>query len=290
MGLRIEAASTCDVTPPGRSVSTISLTTEVESTEMSSSRPMKHDTYVAPASALSSAWLAENTSVMLTGWPSATSSRVAWRPAGENGTLTTTCSCSVRSARPSATISAASRETTSAETGPWMSSQIWRIASPGPASSLARSEGLVVAPARTPHAAISSTSRTEPVSMKSLMPVRLLLVSPNPLERVIGRVEVGGHVGRAGQDRPHAQEVDGRRHVVDPDDRGPVVGGMRDGRERAGEAVRGQPSGDRADEVLARDRRQPGPADPLDGAEHRDALGRRLGEVGTGIDDDLRGV
>ena len=43
---------------------------------------MKHDMYAAPASAVSSAWLGEKTSVMFTGMPSAAST--AWprgRPA-----------------------------------------------------------------------------------------------------------------------------------------------------------------------------------------------------------------
>ena len=123
---------------------------------------------MAPAPAASSAWLAEKTRVMLTGMPSAVSAWVAARPCSQNGTLTVTCSCSSRSARPSATIPSGSAETTSAETGPPTRSQIRRMISPGSPSSLASSEGLVVAPARIPQAAISSTSATLPVSMKSL--------------------------------------------------------------------------------------------------------------------------
>src|SRR5688500_5161137 len=68
---------------------------------------------------------------------------------------------------------AASSETTSAETGPLTSSQMWRRISSGSPSSLASRDGLVVAPESTPHWAISSTSETEPVSMKSLMAPRL---------------------------------------------------------------------------------------------------------------------
>src|SRR5690349_18915373 len=67
----------------------------------------------------------------------------------------------------------ASSETTSAETGPLTSSQMWRRISSGSPSSLASRDGLVVAPESTPHWAISSTSETEPVSMKSLMASRL---------------------------------------------------------------------------------------------------------------------
>ena len=44
-----------------------------------------------------------------------------------------------------------------------------RMISPGSPSSFASSEGLVVAPERMPQAAISSTSATDPVSMKSFM-------------------------------------------------------------------------------------------------------------------------
>src|SRR4051812_23488079 len=106
---------------------------------------------------------------MFTGCPSAESSFVAARPSFENGTLTTMCSCKVRSARPSATMPAASAETTSADVGPSTRSQMRRMMSPGSPSSLARSVGLVVAPERTLQAAISSTSATDPVSMKSSM-------------------------------------------------------------------------------------------------------------------------
>jgi hypothetical protein len=169
LGCRIEAASTWVVTPAGRRQSTISFTTAVESMEMSSRRPMKHETYVAPASAVRSAWVAEKTRVMLTRAPSSASARVAARPSEPNGTFTTTCSCRSRRARPSRTMPAASVDTTSAETGPFTSSQIRRMLSPGSASSLARRLGFVVAPDRTPQAAISSTSATEPVSMKNRM-------------------------------------------------------------------------------------------------------------------------
>ena len=115
---------------------------------------MKHDTYVAPASAVISAWVGLKTSVMLIGMPSLDSLRVASRPASQNGTLTTMCSCSVRSAWPSRIIPSTSRDTTSADVGPSTRSQICLIASPGSVCSLARSEGLVVAPDRMPHGAM----------------------------------------------------------------------------------------------------------------------------------------
>ena len=167
-GCRIDAASTC-ASRSGPSASTISATTSSDVTEMSSRRPMKQDTYVAPASTVSSACAAENTSVSLTGMPSEASSRVAARPSAENGTFTTTRSSSAASARPSATISRALSETTSAEVGPSTSSQMRRMLSPGSPSSLARSDGLVVAPESTPQPAISSTSATDPVSMNSFI-------------------------------------------------------------------------------------------------------------------------
>src|SRR3954451_8047775 len=110
---------------------------------------------------------------MLTGMPSSVSAFVAARPSLLNGTLTVTCSCRSRSALPSSIIPPTSCETTSAETGPRTSSQIRWMISPGSPSSLASSEGLVVAPERMPQEAISSTSATEPVSMKSLISRRL---------------------------------------------------------------------------------------------------------------------
>ena len=61
---------------------------------------------------------------MLTGMPSEVSACVASRPSLQNGTLTTTCSCSSARARPSAIIPAASSETTSAEVGPPTRSQM----------------------------------------------------------------------------------------------------------------------------------------------------------------------
>ena len=130
---------------------------------------MKQEAKVAPACADRSAWLAENTSVMFTRISSAESARVAARPSLEKGTFTTTCSCSAFSARPSSTMPAASSETTSALTGPPTMSQMRRTISPGSPSSFASSEGFVVAPDRMPQAAISSTSATDPVSMKNLM-------------------------------------------------------------------------------------------------------------------------
>src|SRR4051794_20046670 len=194
---------------------------------------------------------------MLTLWPSAVRTRVASSPAAENGTFTTTLSCSVRSARPSAIIDGASRETTSAETSPSMSSQMRTIASPGSPSSFASSEGFVVAPERTPHAAISSTSATDPVSINSLIAVLSSLAasvptwadgSPSTGDVRLGRglaaqllrqKEVVGHVGLAAQRRSHGQEVDSGGDVVDSHDVGPGVSGVADRRERPGQAVAG---------------------------------------------------
>src|SRR5262245_19474363 len=107
---------------------------------------------------------------MFTRMPSSLSARVARRPSLENGTLTITCSCSFESARPSSIMPPASSETTSALTGPRTSSQMRLMMSPGSPSSFASNDGFVVAPERMPHAAISSTSDTDPVSMKNLIP------------------------------------------------------------------------------------------------------------------------
>src|SRR3954468_2745483 len=215
---------------------------------MSSSRPMKHEMYVAPASALSSAWLALKTSVMFTGWPSAESSLVAARPAFENGTLTTMCSCRVRSARPSATMPAASSDTTSADVGPSTRSQIRRMMSPGSPSALASSDGLVVAPERTPHAAISSTSATSPVSMKSLMPWTLAAAA-DPLQRVVVAVDVRDLLGAA-QHVAHGERVGHLGHVVDAQDRRAAARGPQRRGHRGAESLIRRAAGDRTQEVL----------------------------------------
>src|SRR4051794_25560862 len=236
---------------------------------MSSSRPMKQEMYVAPASALSSAWLAVKTRVMLTGWPSADSSLVAARPSLENGTLTTMCSCSVRSARPSATMPAVSAETTSADVGPSTSSQIRLMLSPGSASSLASSEGLVVAPERMPQAAISSTSATDPESMKSLMPSTLPL-SPDPLQRVVVGVH-GWHLGVPPQHVPDGERVGHVGHVVHAQDRRPGVGRPQRGGHRGAQPLVRRATRDGAQEVLARDggeHRVPERQHALEGPQH----------------------
>src|SRR5204863_4712779 len=154
---------------------------------------------------------------MFTLWPSDTRTRVASSPAAENGTLTITLSCSVRSARPSATIDATSRDTTSADTSPSTSSQIRLIASPGSLSSLASSDGFVVAPESTPQAAISSTSATEPVSMKNLMAMTLLLACRDPLQPLVVGIE-RGHRALAPQHPAHRQEVGRGADIVHAED------------------------------------------------------------------------
>src|SRR3954466_5196992 len=184
---------------------------------------------------------------MLTGWPSAESSLVAARPALLNGTLTTMCSCSVRSARPSATMPAASAETTSADVGPSTRSQIRRMMSPGSPSSLARSDGFVVAPESTPQAAISSTSATEPVSMKNLMAMTLLLACRDPLQPLVVGIE-RGHRALAPQHPAHRQEVGRGADIVHAEDRGAAVSGLGERSQRASEPLLRRPAGDRPDE------------------------------------------
>src|SRR4051812_13903269 len=226
---------------------------------------------------------------MFTLWPSDTRMRVASSPAAENGTFTITFSCSVRSARPSVTIDAASRETTSADTSPSTSSQIRLMASPGSLSSLASREGFVVAPDSTPHVAISSTSATEPVSMKSLMEFRLLLRGPDPFQALVFPIELR-HRALPAQHPADCEEVRGIADVVHAKDGGACVGGLAQRRQRAGEALVWRPAADRPDEVLARDRRQHRARECVQRPQfrhHRDRLRGRLGEVGPGIDDQL---
>src|SRR4051812_10407324 len=164
---------------------------------------------------------------MFTGMPSPLSARVARRPAAPNGILTVTCSCRARSARPSAIIWSGSAETTSAETGPLTSSQMRTIASPGSPSSFASRLGLVVAPERTPQAATSSTSATDPVSMKSLMqkPFRVGLGEQTgvcPLHptlllaaQVLGEAQVAGELELPPQGGADLQVVGHGADVVD---------------------------------------------------------------------------
>src|SRR5687767_14621122 len=95
-----------------------------------------------------------------------------------------------------------------------------RMASPGSPSSLASSEGLVVAPESTPHAAISSTSLTEPVSMKSLMGSRLALgPDSDPFEALVVGVEVR-NLRLPAQDRADGEQVGRGADVVHADHRG----------------------------------------------------------------------
>src|SRR4051812_32787002 len=184
--------------------------------------------------------------------PSEASSRVAARPSAENGTFTTTRSSSPASARPSATMSRALSDTTSAEVGPSTSSQMRLIASPGSPSSLASSDGFVVAPESTPQAAISSTSATEPVSMKNLMAMTLLLACRDPLQPLVVGIE-RGHRALAPQHPAHRQEVGRGADIVHADDRGAAVSGLGERSQRAREPLLRRPAGDRPDEVLARD-------------------------------------
>ena len=196
---------------------------------------------------------------MLTGMPSAASALVAARP-GASRTAPSRrrarAACAARGPRrPSRP---ASSETTSADTGPPTSSQMRRMMSPGSPSSLASSDGFVVAPERTPQAAISSTSATDPVSMKSLMCPRTLPggrgSTSAPRRRAI---EAAAAPSSPSQDAPHAQEVGRLGDVVDAQDRRAGVGGPRR-RRRASPASRsrGRAAGDRAEEVLARDGEQ----------------------------------
>src|SRR3954454_22307236 len=179
---------------------------------------------------------------MLTGCPSADSSLVAARPSLQNGTLTTMCSCSVRRARPSATMPRASAETTSAEVGPSTSSQMRRMLSPGSPSALASSDGLVVAPESTPQAASSSTSATSPVSMKSVMQLTLPVL-PDQFERIDAGIDIW-HFGITAQHLADRQGGGDLGHVMDAHDRHAGVGGPQRGSHRRSEAPVRRPAGD----------------------------------------------
>ena len=136
---------------------------------------MKHETYVAPASAVSSAWVgAEDERHVDRDALARQLLRVASRPASQNGTLTTMCSCSVRSAWPSRDHR---RGVARDDLGR-------RRAVDEIADALDRLARIAVllgqqrrvggrAGEDAPRRRCSSTSATEPVSMKSLMTLSL---------------------------------------------------------------------------------------------------------------------
>ena len=99
-------------------------------------------------------------------------------------------------------------------------------------------------------------------------------------------------VGALGESLVHAQVVTGAGHVVHADDAGAAAHGRADRGERAGVAGRRRTLGERAHEVLARDRQQQRPAEYRElgqPAQQLDRLGRRLGEVDAGVEHDLVG-
>ena len=79
-------------------------------------------------------------------------------------------------------------------------------------------------------------------------------------------------------------------HVVHAHDLRAAVGGSAHRGERAGIARGRRPLGERADEVLARDREQQRPAqlgELRQPAQHLDRLGGALGDVDARVEDDL---
>src|SRR5437879_3837045 len=123
----------------------------------------------APALAASSAWAAEKTSVTFTRCPRPVRLRVAFRPSGVIGHLTTTFRCRRASRSPSSTMPDASVLTTSALMGPSTIEQISRSTLSKSRPVFATSEGLVVTPSRIPQLCASRSSATSAVSMKRFM-------------------------------------------------------------------------------------------------------------------------
>ena len=88
------------------------------SLEMSSSRPTKGETYVAPALAANSACPGEKTRVQFVRMPFVEKWRMALMPSAMQGTLTTMCGSRSASTSPSRTMPSKSVEITSALTSP----------------------------------------------------------------------------------------------------------------------------------------------------------------------------
>ena len=98
------------------------------------------------------------------------------------------------------------------------------------------------------------------------------------------------HLLLAAQHPPHVEEVAHGGDVVHAHDRRARVGGPAARGERPGQALGRRAARDRAQEVLARDRQQQRPAEraqPLEVAQHRDRLRRRLGEVRARVEHEL---
>ena len=123
----------------------------------------------APALAARRACAVEKTSVTFTRMPRSVRSRVAFRPSGIIGHLTTMLRWMRESRSPSSTIPGASVLTTSALTGPSTMPQISRSTVSKSRPVFATREGLVVTPSRTPQLCASRISPTSAVSMKSFM-------------------------------------------------------------------------------------------------------------------------
>ena len=169
-GWRIEAASTSVVVPPGRSVATISSTT-VGRVDRDVVQAAHEAGRVGGARLRGQQRLVGREHERHVDADALGRTARAWRPGPRSRTGPSRPRA--RAARPAhgppRSSPAASSETTSALTGPPTRSQIRRTMSPGSPFSLASSEGFVVAPERIPQAAISSTSATDPVSMKNLI-------------------------------------------------------------------------------------------------------------------------
>ena len=136
---------------------------------MSSRRPTKGLTNVAPTLAASSACVAEKTSVTFTRIPSDASVWQASTPGFPNGTFTTMWASMPASSRPSRTMPPTSVETTSALTGPLTVAQISLSTVRGSPPALASSEGFVVTPSTIPSGARLAMSFTFPESTNSFI-------------------------------------------------------------------------------------------------------------------------
>ena len=149
-------------------ISAISRIRSTPRTLMSSSRPKKGETYVAPALAASSAWLAEKTRVTLVLIPSFARTFTAFKPSTVMGIFTTMFLWIAAISLPSRIMPSASVVVafTSPLIGP---STIWvisRITSLKSRPSLAIRDGLVVTPQITPMSSAFLISSTFAVSTK----------------------------------------------------------------------------------------------------------------------------
>src|SRR5690625_979584 len=136
---------------------------------MSSKRPKNGDTYVAPARAASSAWVALKISVTFVLILRSLNAFTAFKPSSVIGTLTVILGAIAANSFPSSIIPSASSAITSALTEPDTSAVISFKRSWKDTPSLATRLGFVVTPAKTPNSCAARISSIFAVSTKNFI-------------------------------------------------------------------------------------------------------------------------